>query len=341
MEKDKQFREMRLLIEWGQTSLVRDMLDELGGRRAWCWRSAVTKNEDATAAIVLQRSFLNDALHLTLVHNNFEMARLFLARGADASSYAKARGYRELLTEAYDPEKNRHLLGLLQAGWVFPSALAALAGEKDARDKMISHSEAHVPESFLHAVSGAYEACCSDSGSKFQCNLRDVTDDLQAQAILRRVYSNLVHDDSGGPAALSCPRSLHFSSGGDFDAFLLLLFLGRFELAKLFWERDGRNNPSAFLQSALLACIVCSRIAASPDIRSHQRDSLRQAKIDFEIIAASILQVSTQQPLAHLPVPLAASHLLWIPLLCPAALDPALTLTRFLRSSIAIPTFYF
>jgi hypothetical protein len=295
MEKNKQFREVQLLIEWGQTSMVRDMLDELGGRRAWCWRSAVTKNEDTTAAIVLQRSFLNDALHLTLVHDNCDMARLFLARGADASSYAKACGYRDLLMQA---EKTRHLPGLLQSGWVFPSALAALAGKEEAQS---AHRAAGEPESFLDAVSGAYEACCGEGGSKFQCNLRDITDDLQAQAILRRVYSILMHDDSGGPAALSSPRSLHFREGGDFDAFLLLLFLGRFELAKLFWERDGRNNPSAFLQSALLACVVCRRIAAAPDIRPHQRDGLRQAKNEFETIAAKILQVpgSPALPVHH------------------------------------------
>jgi hypothetical protein len=248
------------------------------------------------AAIVLQRSFLNDALHLTLVHNNSDMARLFLARGADASFYAEARGYTDLLTEAYDPENYRHLRGLVQAGWVFPSALAALASAEEARSE---HEITHAPESFLDAVSGVYEVCC-DPDSKFQCSLRDVTDDRQAQAILRRVYSNLVHDGSVAPATLGTdngPRHLRFRGGGDFDAFLLLLFLGRFELAKIFWERDGRNNPSAFLQSALLACFVCRRIAAAPDIRQHQRDALRQAKHEFESIAASILQAAPKDPL--------------------------------------------
>ena len=60
---------MKLLIEWGQTGMVREMLDELGGRRAWCWRTAVTKSEaDAMAAIVLQRSFLNKARAHTRTH---------------------------------------------------------------------------------------------------------------------------------------------------------------------------------------------------------------------------------------------------------------------------------
>ena len=49
--------------------MVREMLDELGGRRAWCWRTAVTKSEaDAMAAIVLQRSFLNKARAHTRTH---------------------------------------------------------------------------------------------------------------------------------------------------------------------------------------------------------------------------------------------------------------------------------
>ena len=55
------------------------MLDELGGRRAWCWRTAVTKSDsDTAAAIVLQRPFLNKATDQPHRYNPLVKCLLFI-----------------------------------------------------------------------------------------------------------------------------------------------------------------------------------------------------------------------------------------------------------------------
>jgi hypothetical protein len=286
LEKDSQFAEVQLLIEWGQSRMVRAMLDELGGRQAWCWRTAVTRREkDAMGAIVLQRTFLNKALHLALKHDNCDIATLLLARGADSSLYAESTGYHDLLTSASrdGQSSDMYLNGLIDEAWIDPPA-------KPANLK---------PNATVSSDSSqAGESVAPQAGEGGSLDVRkEVVDDKHAQKILRRIYAMLVDADEDDRPRIPDARThrayreLCFGEGGDLEIFLLLLLLGRHRLAQLFWERDGRNNPPAFLQSALLACIICRRLAEKPGARGHLKDNLLQAKGKFEHITASILQV--------------------------------------------------
>ena len=279
LEKVAQFAEVQLLIEWGQTRMVRAMLDELGGRRAWCWRTAVTRRDtDEMTATTLQRSFLNRALHLALKHDNCDIASLLLARGADASQYVKNEGYRDLLVSAFGQGNDPFLYSLIKDNWV-PSVTAP-APSTYGLERNGNPTE-------------AAQSAITDVNLKPQLALADIVDDQHARDILRRIYSTLVNADDGNneKSGAESAQDLRFGENEHLEIFLLLLLLGRPQLAQRFWERDGRDNPPAFLRDALLACIVCRRLVKKPDARGQLRDSLQLARGSFEHIAASILQV--------------------------------------------------
>ena len=104
------------------------------------------------------------------------------------------------------------------------------------------------------------------------------------------------------------------------ELFLLMLLLNRPALARLMWARDGRKGaPSAAaaspLQSALLGCLLCRRLACHPALMSRGDGrglalSLRRTADDYEGIAARILEIAhgrdAERALSALEQPIAA-----------------------------------
>jgi hypothetical protein len=73
----------------------------------------------------------------------------------------------------------------------------------------------------------------------------------------------------------------------------VLMTGGTTELAKIFWERDGRYNPSLLLQNALFACILCRKLQNNPSVGpkvQHLKEGFERTAHDFEDLASVILE---------------------------------------------------
>jgi hypothetical protein len=309
IEKDKELQELRILIEWGNVDMVRMMLDVVGDERARYWTSARTVAGDESGAILLDKDLLNHALHLSLKQKNVELTRLFLDRGASSELYSKehrmkAKGvtpWKWLLASACEAmhDRDQYLRKLVLSSWAFNSAIFAVS---------FRHKEEEAAESALDLIKRKYKkqqnrTVLSQDPDNYDDSLgqeyvRDerltkglerIQDDFHARIILNHMVQAILSADEGDGLTLA-----EASTSTDFDLFVFVLMTGgTTELAKIFWERDGRYNPSLLLQNALFACILCRKLQNDPSVGpkvQHLKEGFERTANDFEDLASVILE---------------------------------------------------
>ena len=261
---------LALLTEWGQTSLVRQILEDLGAE----WGGPVPTD------------LLNALLHYALVHDQHSIAALALELGANMEWYNPAMRrpkppnhpadvdfagvpspWKSLFIRACDDSDRHYLMLLLKQG------------DKKLRTR-------NATAALLEVTDGVIETAS------------DIWDDEHALLILNEVLSIVVLADSSGD---SCAPDEPFFftrsrqqlwSDAELNLFLFLLLVNRPEVARLLFNRLTIRRASKALSTALWACLMCSRLSILPDVGKHSynlRNSFEIITRFYEDLAASIL----------------------------------------------------
>ena len=207
---------------------------------------------------MIGRDMLNITLHAALQLGRADAAEALLAAGADTSLYTEAPPETGGTASSCDISSDQ-LRG--------PSSLAKL---KNAWGDLV-----------LSILADDYEA-------PYIRRLFE-NDDLEGK-------QGVQHQRAVAPLSHACRQILPFDfeleqQSAEFKLFLLMLLANRGHLARIIWKAHGQENAEVELQEALLACVLCRRLAERPEVldRDHARDCLLQTAEWFEEFATRVL----------------------------------------------------
>jgi hypothetical protein len=195
----------------------------------------------------IPKDLLNDGLHTALRLNRPEAAAMLLAAGADTSLY-------NFLESGVGSDN------------VVPDAFSFCSTMDPARawTELVRAAEDDVDAPYLAEL---IKEASRSPGTEDKAGRRDSGDRGAAWRVCGTVLDKT---KLGAVDELSM----------DAELFMLLLLANRPGLAKLMWLRDAQERGDHALRSALVACVLCRRLAQLPGVkdRSHALDTLRQVR---------------------------------------------------------------
>ena len=303
ISKQLEFDVLKIAIEWNDQKTVQAVLDgyeeELVG-----WERII----DDGKADAIDSSVLNKCLHLAMVHENCDVVDILLDRKADLTLYEHGGTgvWKDVLVTACQAAESQYLHRLLQRAWAESGAATGGTVECDIKpiEARAGLSEDQGAAEILN-VPGKHKT--SLLFNRF--NVKDIADDIQAKAIIMKALAALLTDEKHEA------EGFHFESSSTYlQLTLCALLTGRTKLAHLLLGRDFTTNATPLYQNALLACLLCRRLAALPAVIRfhHLKETFSHASDAYEARASAILraahgrnatgcQRAFEQPIAQRP----------------------------------------